>query len=271
MNFDGKLVLVGAGKMGGAMLEGWLSRGLTAGQVVVIDPSPAPEITDLINRQGVTLNPVIDAIDDVAVVLIAVKPQAIGEVLPTLAPLAKQKPLFISVAAGKTLATFEAAFGDDKAIIRAMPNTPAAVGRGITVLCPNQNVTHAQLALGEDLLSAVGEVDHITEESLMDAVTAVSGSGPAYVFFLAECLSAAGIKAGLPEGLATKLARETVAGAGELMRVSGLPAAVLRENVTSAGGTTAAALAVLMSADGLRPIMQSAVAAATRRSRELAV
>lgn len=271
MNFQGKLVLVGAGKMGGAMLEGWLQRGVPAEQVIVIDPSPAAEVKALIDQRGLSHNPALDNIDDrAAVLIIAVKPQIMDEVLPTLQPLVAHNPLIISVAAGKTTTFFEKAFGGDRAIIRAMPNTPAAVGRGITAMVPNGNVSAAQADLAEELLSAVGEVVRIDNESLMDVVTAVSGSGPAYVFYLTECLAAAGAKAGLPEDLAMRLAAATVSGAGELMRVTGTPPSTLRENVTSPGGTTAAALAVLMSADGLRLVMDSAVAAAASRSSELA-
>jgi len=270
MNIDGKLVLVGAGKMGGAMLQGGLSRGVSADRIVILDPSPAPEIGELIAQHKLAHNPAIDSIDGVSVLMIAVKPQVMAEVLPGLRPLADQKPLILSVAAGKTTATFEAAFGADKAVIRAMPNTPAAVGRGITVIYPNANVSPAQLALGQELLSAIGEVATISDEALMDPVTAVSGSGPAYVFYMTECLAEAGVKAGLPADLAMTLARATIAGAGELMRVSGIEAAVLRKNVTSPNGTTAAALDVLMAGDGLQPLMDRAVEAASRRSRELA-
>lgn len=270
MNFEGKLVLVGAGKMGGAMLEGWLSRGVGADRIVILDPAPAPEVMALINSHGLAHNPPVPSISDVSVLMVAVKPQVMTEVLATLQPIAEQKPLILSVAAGKKMEAFEAVFGADKAVIRAMPNTPAAVGRGITVICPNRNVSASQLSLGEELLSSIGEVARITDETLMDAVTAVSGSGPAYVFYMTECLASAGIRAGLPADLAMTLARATVAGSGELMRASGISASVLRENVTSPNGTTAAALGVLMSAEGLQPVMDSAVAAATRRSRELA-
>ncbi|WP_137389724.1 pyrroline-5-carboxylate reductase [Rhodoligotrophos defluvii] len=270
MSLQGKLILVGAGKMGGAMLQGWLARGIAAEQIVILDPSPAPEMTALIASHSLAHNPPLGSISDVAVLVLAVKPQIMADVLPALKPLAEQKPLVISVAAGKSIGFFERTFGADAAVIRAMPNTPAAIGRGITVIVPNANVSAEQVALCEELLSAVGEVATISDETLMDAVTAVSGSGPAYVFYLTECLAEAGAKAGLPADLAMTLARATVAGAGELMRVTGSPAATLRENVTSPGGTTAAALAVLMSADGLRPVLDSAVASATRRSRELA-
>lgn len=270
MTLDGSLVLVGAGRMGGAMLEGWLERGAEPAKIVVLDPAAPEPVRRLAGERGIALNPALEDIAEPQVVVLAVKPQIMDEVLPGIAPLARQRPLFLSVAAGRTIASFEAALGGDAAIVRAMPNTPAAVGRGITVFCPNGHVSAAQADLAESLLSAVGEVGRVDDEALMDAVTGVSGSGPAYVFHLAECLAQAGVEAGLPEDLATRLARATVAGAGELMRRSGEPAATLRENVTSPGGTTAAGLEVLMAADGLQPLVTRTVAAAARRSRELA-
>ncbi len=270
MTLKGKLVLVGAGKMGGAMLEGWLEEGTPAEQVVVLDPAPSDAMARLAAERGLALNPPVEEIADPEIVLIAVKPQIMDKVLPGLLPLARHKPVFLSVAAGRTIASFEAVLGADVPIVRAMPNTPAAVGRGITVICPNAHVTEAQAALAERLLSAVGEVGRVDDEGLMDAVTGVSGSGPAYVFYLTECLARAGMDEGLPEELATKLARATVAGAGELMRRSGEPAGTLRENVTSPNGTTAAGLGVLMADDGLKPLVARTVAAAARRSRELA-
>ncbi|MBV8653125.1 MAG: pyrroline-5-carboxylate reductase, partial [Alphaproteobacteria bacterium] len=178
--------------------------------------------------------------------------------------------VFLSIAAGKTLGYFARHVGDDAAVVRAMPNTPAAIGRGISVACPNARASAEQIALCDRLLAAVGEVGWVDDERLIDAVTGVSGSGPAYVFLLIECLAKAGVAAGLSEELAMRLARATVAGAGELARQSGEPASVLRQNVTSPNGTTLAALNVLMAADGLEPLMTKAVAAATQRSRELA-
>jgi pyrroline-5-carboxylate reductase len=171
--------------------------------------------------------------------------------------------------AGRTLQFLAAALPHAGALVRAMPNTPAAIGRGITVAVP-RHVSEAQRDLADRLLVATGTVEWVADEALMDAVTAVSGSGPAYVFLLAEAMAQAGIAVGLPQPLAEKLARETVAGAGELLHRSALSAATLRENVTSPGGTTAAALDVLMHADGLQPLLKKAVAAATERSRKLA-
>jgi pyrroline-5-carboxylate reductase len=182
----------------------------------------------------------------------------------------RSNPLILSIAAGKTIATFERHFGAGAAVIRTIPNTPAAIGRGITAMAANRRVSPSQRQLATALLSAIGEVVEVPDESLIDAATAVSGSGPAYVFYMTECLAAAGAKAGLAPELAMQLARATVSGAGELMRVTGMPAATLRQNVTSPKGTTHAALQVLMAENGLGPLMDGTVAAATRRARELA-
>jgi pyrroline-5-carboxylate reductase len=270
VKLSGTLVLVGAGKMGGAMLEGWLKGGAEASRIVALDPSPPPEVKALLERSGVRLNPGVDTIDDAEVVVMAVKPQLMEDVLPGVVPLKAAKPLILSVAAGKTIASFERHFGADAAVIRTIPNTPAAVGRGITAMAANANVSPAQLALARSLLAAVGEVVTVENEAMIDAVTAVSGSGPAYVFYLTECLAAAGEKAGLPKDLAMQLARATVSGAGELMRQSGIEAATLRQNVTSPKGTTYAALQVLMAENGMQPLFDKAIEEATKRSRELA-
>lgn len=265
----GILALVGAGKMGGAMLEGWLALGLDPRNVVVIEPHPSPEMVAL-SQKGIVLNPPADAVTNIATIVLAVKPQVAPDVMPSVAPLASASTLVLSIMAGKTLGFLQAAF-PNAAIVRAMPNTPAAVGRGMTVAVPNAAVTAEQKQRAHDLLAASGAVEWISDESLMDAVTAVSGSGPAYVFLLAEALAKAGVAAGLPADLSATLARETVAGAGELLHRSTLDAATLRKNVTSPAGTTAAALDVLMSDDGgLDPLMLEAVAAAAKRSRELA-
>jgi pyrroline-5-carboxylate reductase len=267
---QGTLVLVGAGKMGGALLEGWLKGGADPARLAVLDPAPPAETAALIAEHAVRLNPPAASLPDVSAIVVAVKPQVLEDVLAGVEPLAASRPLILSIAAGKTIATFERHFGGAAAVIRAMPNTPAAIGRGIAAMAANANVTAAQLELARNLLGAVGEVVAVADEALIDAVTAVSGSGPAYVFYLTECLAAAGVKAGLPADLAMQLARATVAGAGELMRRSGLPAAELRRNVTSPKGTTHAALRVLMAADGMQALLDRAVAAAAQRSRELA-
>jgi pyrroline-5-carboxylate reductase len=265
-NFSGTLVLAGAGKMGGAMLSGWLAQGLQAKSVVVIEPHPSDETRGFAAR-GVRLNPETKDIR-ADVLVVAVKPQMFREAGPQLKALVGPSTLVVSIMAGTTIAGITETCGGK--VIRAMPNTPAAIGRGITVAVPAQGVTAEQRAVADALLRATGGVEWVDDEALMDAVTAVSGSGPAYVFLLAEELTRAGVAAGLPEALAIKLARETVAGSGELLHRSDLDSATLRQNVTSPGGTTAAALDVLMGLDGFHPLLTRAVAAATKRSKELA-
>lgn len=267
--FSGTLVLVGAGNMGSAMLNGWLGLGLDSSRVIVLDPQPSPQVAALGDR-GLRLNPPLAAQRPAAVVVLAVKPQAAGEVLSTLRPLFGPATCAVSIMAGKTLRFLSNALPAESAIVRSMPNTPAAIGRGITVAVANSRVTAAQRDVAHTLLAATGVVEWVENESLLDAVTAVSGSGPAYVFLLAESLARAGVEAGLPAELAAKLARETVAGSGELLHRSPLDPATLRQNVTSPGGTTAAALGVLMAPDGLDRLLEHAIAAATQRSRELA-
>ena len=271
LKLDGSLVLVGAGKMGGAMLAGWLARGVAASQIVVVDPSPPPEVKALIDQHRIPVSPGQPQLArPPAVLLMAVKPQVMDAVFPPVAKLAGPATVTISIAAGRTIASFEKHLAPGAAVIRTMPNTPAAIGRGITVCTANAHAGARERALADELLSAVGEVGWVEDEALIDAVTAVSGSGPAYVFLLTECLAEAGIKAGLDAALARRLARATVSGSGELLRQSDLDPATLRQNVTSPGGTTAAALAVLMANDGLQPLMTRAVAAAARRGQELA-
>ena len=266
--FRGTLVLVGAGKMGGAMLDGWLARGLKPKQITVIEPQPDKTVKALA-RRGLKLNPKGKASAARAIV-IAVKPQTAAEALPPLAAYVDKTTLVVSIMAGRTIRFLEKSLPVGTAIVRAMPNTPAAIGRGISVSFANATISTGQRKLASDLLAAIGKVEWISHEGLMDAVTALSGSGPAYVFLLTEAMASAGIAAGLPPALATRLARETVAGSAELMHRSDLDAATLRQNVTSPGGTTAAALDVLMGAGGLDELLTRAIIAATRRSRELA-
>jgi pyrroline-5-carboxylate reductase len=266
--FAGLVALIGAGKMGGALIEGWIGLGLDPARTVVIEPEPGPAIAALAGR-GLKLNPDTQSLRPDAIVL-AVKPQTAPEVMVQVAALTAPTSVVVSIMAGRTLAFLGRALSGGTAIVRAMPNTPAAIGRGITVAVPNARVTPAQRQLAHSLLAATGAVEWIADEALMDAVTAVSGSGPAYVFLLAESLARAGAAAGLPLDLAARLARATVAGAGELLHRSPVDASQLRQNVTSPGGTTAAALDVLMAADGIDTLMERAIAAATRRSRELA-
>jgi pyrroline-5-carboxylate reductase len=259
------LVLLGCGKMGSAMLAGWLQQGLPAASVWVIDPHPSDWLKGL---DGLHLNQSLP--EAPAIVLIAVKPQMMGEALPTLAALGGGETLFVSVAAGTPIAAFERVLGADTPIVRAMPNTPAAVGRGITAIIGNAHTSSAQLDLAETLLGAVGQVVRLSGEDQMDAVTAVSGSGPAYVFHLIETLAAAGEAQGLSAELAMALAKATVAGAGALAEAADESPAQLRVNVTSPGGTTQAALGVLMDeANGFPALLTRAVKAAADRSREL--
>ena len=258
------LVLLGCGKMGSALLAGWLREGLSPAAVHVIDPHPS----DWLRGTGVAVNGALPAAP--AVVLVAVKPQMMGAALPQLQALGGGATLFVSIAAGTRIASFEAALGAATPLVRAMPNTPAAIGRGITAIVGNARTTPADLDLAEGLLSAVGQVVRLDAEAQIDAVTAVSGSGPAYVFLLIEALAAAAEAEGLAPDLAMKLARATVGGAGQLAEDASDSPAQLRINVTSPGGTTAAALAVLMDGEtGFGPLLLRAVKAAADRGREL--
>ncbi len=270
IELGGPLILVGCGKMGGAMLAGWLARGVDPRSILVQDPGPPPEVVALLERHGLAAVPALPGLrEQPSVIVVAVKPQAMDVVFPPVAALAGAATLVLSIAAGKSIASFERHLPPGTAVVRAMPNTPAAIGLGITVCCPNAAVTVAHRSTCDALLAAVGEVGWIDDERLMDAVTAVSGSGPAYVFLLAEALEKAAIAEGIAPPLARRLARATVAGSGALLRLSDLDAAELRKNVTSPGGTTAAALSVLMAAGGLEELMSKAVAAAAKRGREL--
>ena len=258
------LVLLGCGKMGSAMLAGWLKGGLPAGSVWVLDPYPS----DWLKAQGVHINE--DLPNSPAIALIAVKPQMMGEALPSMQALGNGETLFVSIAAGTPISKFEEVLGAKTPIVRAMPNTPAAIGRGISAVIGNGQTTEAHVALAEALLQAVGQTVRLEDEGQMDAVTAVSGSGPAYVFHLIETLAAAGVAEGLAPDLAMALAKATVGGAGALAEEADEDPAQLRVNVTSPNGTTQAALEVLMDADaGMPPLMARAVKAASDRSKEL--
>ncbi len=264
------LILAGAGKMGGAMLAGWLKGGLPPHKVIVQDPGPPPEVAQLLQQKDI---PVYSSLDELkhapSVIIVAVKPQVMDMVFPPIARFAVGDTLVISVAAGRTIASFENYLPNGIAVVRSIPNTPAAIGRGMTVCAANAHVTSAQRTVCDQLLASVGEVGWVDDEALIDAATAVSGSGPAYVFLLAECLAQAGIDAGLAPELAARLANATVSGAGELLHQSDATPATLRENVTSPGGTTFAALQVLMADNGLKRLLSKAVAEAAKRSREL--
>lgn len=271
LKLQGPLLLAGAGKMGGAILKRLLEGGLDPQHVIVQDPEPPPEIADLLADMAIDVVPFVDELSSPpAVILIAVKPQVMDAVLPPLAKLAGPDTLVVTVAAGRRIAGFEAALPKGTGVVRAMPNLPAAIGRAVTVAVANAAVTPVQKALAEELLGAVGEVLWVKDEALLDPVTAVSGSGPAYVFLLVECLAEAGRAAGLDAKLAEELARATVTGAAALIEQSELSASELRKSVTSRGGTTAAALEILEGPDGLKKLITAAVAAATKRGRELA-
>jgi pyrroline-5-carboxylate reductase len=263
------LVLVGAGKMGGAMLRGWLAGGLAPDGVALLDPQPAPDILELVRSNGLAMPPPSGLKPEV--VVLAVKPQMLDTAASAVAELAHEDALVISIIAGKTIADLKARAPRARAFVRAMPNTPAAIGRGVVGAAANDALNQRQREIARTLLSTVGLFDWLPDESLIDAVTALSGSGPAYVFALVEAMAAAGAALGLPADLAMRFARGTVEGAGELLaREPAVSAAQLRQNVTSPGGTTAAALAALQAPDGLEALMRRAIAAAHKRAGELA-
>lgn len=264
------LVLVGAGKMGAAMLDGWLKAGLDPVDVTIVDSHPSPDIERLAAERGIALHRQPDDIAPPDVLVLAIKPQGLPEAAPSLAPLVVPHTMVLSVLAGKTVSDLARYFSTTHAIVRAMPNLPASIGRGITGVVASAHVSPAQRATATTLLAGSGAVEWLDDEGLIDALSAVSGSGPAYVFYLVEVLAEAGVAAGLPADLALRLARATVTGAGALLDASPLPANELREAVTSKGGTTAAALSVLSGEDGISPIFTRAIAAAKRRAEELA-
>jgi pyrroline-5-carboxylate reductase len=265
------LLVVGAGNMGGALLKGWLAQGLDPGHVRMVDPAPSPAMLQFLVERSIALTAEpIKLSSPPQVVVLAVKPQIMENVLPAVASLVGANTVVISVAAGRTIKSLSRALPRSTALVRTIPNTPASIGRGITVAVANAFVTSVQKSLCDGLLQSVGEVAWVDDEHLIDAATAVSGSGPAYVFLLAECLAEAGRAVGLPAELAARLARATVSGAGEFLHRSDQAPSVLRQNVTSPKGTTAAALEVLMAPGAFRELMTRAVAAAEKRARELA-
>jgi len=269
LRLAGPLLLIGAGKMGGALLEGWLKQGLDPATVFIQDPALSDAMGAFAARHGIVANDAPELPAPPAVILIAVKPNIAEKILPEVEPMVGERTVVLSIAAGRTLESLSRHLPDTVAVVRAMPNTPASVGQGITVCIANANVSAEQRRECDALLSAVGDVVWVEDEALLDPVTAVSGSGPAYVFLLAECLEQAGIDAGLSPEHARQLARATVAGAGALLAQSDDDAATLRKNVTSPGGTTAAALEVLMDEERMKNLLSRAVAAAAKRSREL--
>lgn len=266
---SGPIVLIGAGNMGGAMALGWVKNGIDPASIIAADPNPPEAMKARLAEAGVRF--VVTAPEGVVagVIFVAVKPQVMAEVLPAYKALIGPETIVVSIAAGKTLAFLEEHLGE-AAMVRAMPNTPAMIGRGVTGAFANRRVTSAQHKLVDAMLSVSGPVEWVEDEALIDAVTAVSGSGPAYVFYLVECMAEAGHKLGLPADLAMRLARATVSGAGELLHQSLGAPSELRKNVTSPGGTTAAALSVLMAEDGMQPLFDAAIKAARDRAEELA-
>jgi pyrroline-5-carboxylate reductase len=266
---SGPIVLVGAGNMGGALLTGWLKSGVAGSSVIVVDPGPSAPMMTMIAEAGARHVTSLPKDIKAGVLFLALKPQVMEAVLPALADAVGPETVVVSVAAGKTLAFFEKHLGT-AAMVRAMPNTPAMVGRGVTGAYANAATDERQRQTVQNLLKVSGPVEWVPVEADIDAVTAVSGSGPAYVFYLVECMAEAGRKLGLQADLAMRLARETVAGAGELLHQLPDDASRLRQNVTSPGGTTAAALAVLMADDGMQPLFDDAIAAARTRAQELA-
>ena len=263
------IILVGAGNMGGALLRGWCEAGI--GPIVAVDPSPSAALIAFAKRHHVALFAHAASIDSLPAraCVIALKPQILKTEAAGLAPIAQSGALMLSIAAGTTTQTLRAAWGKTARIVRAMPNTPGAIGRGITALYAAKGATEKDETLANTLLAALGETVWVKAEKDIDAVTAVSGSGPAYIFLLVEALAAAARAQGLAPALAEKLARATVAGSGALLDADPSPAATLRRNVTSPHGTTEAALEILMAKNGLHPLMRRAVAAARKRAREL--
>lgn len=262
------VLLVGAGRMGGAMLQGWLDQGIAGSRISVIEPQPSDAIDALCKMQGVSLNPSTPV--PVDVLILAVKPQMLDASAPGIEPWAGPGTTVVSILAGRTLADLADRFPRAAGCIRAMPNLPVAVGRGVTGMAADGRLEAEALDRVERWLGAVGLVERLPHEDQIDMVTAVSGSGPAYVFLLAEALATAGERLGLAPDLAARLGRATIEGAGEMMyRSPDVAPATLRQNVTSPGGTTAAALAILMAADALGPLLDRAVDAAFQRAREL--
>ncbi len=274
-----QITLLGCGKMGSAMLQGWLADTNLDANFTIIEPHQT-HLGWLEGQKTVRLYAdcaaaIADGAPVSTMIVLAVKPQMMDDAIAGLGVMKHADCAYLSIAAGISTGWLKQRLGDDAIVIRAMPNTPAAIGKGITALyadapnhASNQAPNRARDLAGQ-LLAAVGQVVHVQDEALMDGVTALSGSGPAYVFLLVEAMTEAGIKAGLPDDLAGELAKATVCGAGALMAAVDTAPAILRENVTSKGGTTAAALAVLMADDGLASLMTKAVAAAKARSIEL--
>ncbi len=268
MNRQPKILLVGCGSMGSALIRGWLQSGWSNDDIKVIDPNEAAR--SVANSLGVGVTEKPSEKQQVDIIVFALKPQVLAKTLPDYKKLVNHDRVFLTIAAGKPLKFYENFLGKEASIVRAMPNTPAAIRQGITVLVGNTRVDSTQRASAEALMEAVGRVTWLDNEELMNAVTAISGSGPAYVFLMIEALSKAGVEMGLGINLAEELALKTVAGAGALAASSDMPPAELRRLVTSPGGTTEAALGVLMKDENLVTLMKKAVSTATERGRDLA-
>ena len=264
------LVLVGCGKMGGALLDRWIKAGLAGANALVVEPAGKKAVGDDVARARF-----VDGIADLPtnlkprIIVLAVKPQVMGDVLPQLTKFGDGETLILSIAAGFRSSGIAAALGENTSVIRAMPNTPAAVGKGMSAIVRSDSAGAADHALAEALFGAVGDVAWVDSEDDLDAVTALSGSGPAYVFHLVEAMASAGERVGLSEETARRLARQTIIGAAALLETSDEDARTLRRNVTSPKGTTEAALEVLMAEDGLGDLMRKAIRAAAKRGREL--
>ena len=271
---DGPVLVLGAGKMGGAILRCWLESSektldLDLSQIYVVDPDPSASMLELLQRYGISCTKDIELKVAPALVLLGIKPQIMDDVLARIGPKLDRDSLIFSIVAGKTIKAGELLLPPNTAFVRAMPNTPVLEQAGMTVMVANAHVSTLQKKLLEHLIGVTGETAWLDDEVLMDSVTAISGSGPAYLFHLAECLSEAGEKEGLSSDFALRLARQTIFGAGVLLNASDELPAVLRENVTSKGGTTAAGLSVLMDDDRLRALIAATVCAARQRSKEL--
>lgn len=267
---EAPILLIGAGRMGGALLKGWIARGI--GPVEIVDPKPSEALQARCKEMGITLHADIEAAPASArACVIAIKPQVLRGEAVRLKAIAQGGALMLSIAAGTSIVALRTAFGGDARILRAMPNTPGAIGHGISALYAPENIGPEQRRLAEELLAALGETVWVAEERQIDATTALSGSGPAYVFYLVEAMAEAGRSIGLPEEVSIRLARATISGAGALLDADARPASALRQEVTSPGGTTEAALAVLMADEGLAKLMQRAIAAAFNRAQELSL
>ena len=264
-------LVVGAGKMGGALLQGWLSSAvIKAEQLVILDPNPGEAAKEAIKKGALNLSKPSAKLKDIKYILLGIKPQMVSELAPSIAAKTPKGAVIISILAGTSIETLANAF-TNQTIIRTMPNTPASIGKGITAYTVGPNVSEEQIQMAERLLAAGGQVHKVDSEAMIDIVTAISGSGPAYIFHMSEALEAAAIKLGMPENMAPTFARQTIIGAAGLLEQTDISASQLRKNVTSPNGTTQAALDVLMGPEGLPALIRATAQAAHQRAKELAV